>query len=83
MILGIENRTENWKTARTFGRMYSRECCLPWLTGYLKSYCEFAIVTCQISSLRGPNLELFWSGYTRSLCYPMGQEKGVEQHARY
>ena len=61
MILGIENRTENWKTALTFARMYPEN--LASLANYLlKSYCEFD--DCNLTNLQPGQvqLELFWKG---------------------
>ena len=61
MILGIKNRTENWKTARTFTRMYP-ENLASLANGLLKSYCAFH--DCNLPSLRPGQvqLELFWKG---------------------
>ena len=61
MILGIENRTENWKTARTFARMYP-ENTASLANNLLKSYCEFPdskLPNLQPGQVR---LELFWKG---------------------
>ena len=61
MILGIENRTENWKTARIFGRMYPENVAQ--LANYfLNSYREFP--DCNFSNLQPGQvrLELFWKG---------------------
>ena len=61
MILGIKNRTENWKTARTFGRMYP-ENVATLANSLLKSYCEFP--DCNLPNLQPGQvrLELFWKG---------------------
>ena len=45
MILGIENRTENWKTARTFGRMYP-ENLASLANGLLNPTARFTTATC-------------------------------------
>ena len=61
MILGIENRTENWKTALTFARMYP-ENIASLANNLLKSYCEFPdsnLPNLQPGQVR---LELFWKG---------------------
>ena len=79
MILGIKNRTENWKTARTFARMYPEN--LASLANYLlKSYCEFD--DCNLPRLRPGQvqLELFWKGVRDHVHLPEG-ENGTRKGA--
>ena len=60
-ILGIENRTENWKTAHTFARMYP-ENIASLANHLLSSHCgspDSNLPNLQPSQIR---LELFWKG---------------------
>ena len=80
MILGIKNRTENWKTARTFGRMHPENVAQ--LANYLlKSYREFP--NCHFPNLQPSqvHLELFWKGVRDHVHLPEG-ENGACKGAR-
>ena len=73
MILGIKNRTENWKTAQTFGRMSSQEIAR-FANHLLKSYCEST--DCAAPNLQSSQvkLDLFWVGM-RDYLYQTGKKQ--------
>ncbi len=60
-ILGIENRTENWKTARTFARMYP-ENVASLANSLLKPYGTSSDLNSRIIEPGEARLELFWKG---------------------
>lgn len=61
MILGIRNRTENWKTARTFARMYP-ENVAALANNLLKPYSYVSRSEFRIIKSDEAHLELFWKG---------------------
>ena len=74
MILGIKNRTENWKTAQTFARMYP-ESIASLANNLLKPCRTGSDLDSRIIQPGEARLELFWKGirdyvYTKKLEMP-------------
>ena len=74
MILGIKNRTENWKTARTFARMYPDNVAAL-ANNLLKPYRTNSISDPPTIQSGEARLELFWKGIRDYLRANKGEQR--------